>query len=108
MPVLKRLKALLHPFAGMEQDKLVDQLLRRQRLLVNGRLTVGRGFERKDWAHWLAGPIGHGDVVSGVGLKVGEGGAVIVAVHLFDGADLRLLKVIAVGSVVQIQVRALF
>src|SRR5579859_7403414 len=82
-------------------------LNRGQRLLVNGRLAVGRGFERKDRAYRLAGFVGHGDEVGGVGLKAGERGTVIVTVHVLDGADRGLLQVVAVSAVVQIEVRAL-
>ncbi|HET8889641.1 MAG TPA: hypothetical protein VFQ41_12115, partial [Candidatus Angelobacter sp.] len=74
-------KALLHPFAGIEQaeNKLVDRLLRGQGLLMDGRLALGWGLELKDRAHWLAGFVGHLDKVGSIGLQVDEGGAVIVA-----------------------------
>ena len=85
----------------------MDQLLRRQRLLVNGRLALGWSLESKDRAYRLAGFIGHLGIVGGIGLQIRERGAVIVAAHLLDGID-RPGQVFGVSAVAEFQVRACF
>ena len=83
------------------------RLFRLQGLLVYGRLTLGRGFERKGRTNRLAGAGGHLDVVGGIGLQIDETRAVVVAARLLDGVD-RPGEAVGVGAIVHTQICALF
>src|ERR1043166_9687241 len=95
---------------GTEQvEKLRAGLLdRSQRLLVNRRPAMFRGFERIGRTYRLAALIGHSDVIGGVGLQVGESRTMIVSAGGLDSAYRSLLQIVAVSVVVQVQVSALF
>ena len=104
-------KPLLHPavqHGRVKADGRLALLHRSERLLMERWLALGRGLERKYRTYRHTGFVGHDDKVGGVGLQVGDGGTVIVAVQMLDSADRPLLQVIAVRGVVQIRVSASF